>query len=219
MTYLPAEKVILQAVSDAQEIAANALPDALYEIALIDPAKGLAFCGSAEDYLNALAIYENSITAKSEEIEKNLKNEDWDAYTLNVHSLKSTSRSIGAESISEQAKSLEQAGNDRDIETIRQATPRLLESYRSLKEPLHRLLNPDTTAGQDTERRVPISEAEVDEAFATIRELCAMFDDTSIGMVLDTLRKSEIPKSHQDAYEQLCAAYDCFDWDQMSKIT
>ena len=219
VTYLPAEKVILQAVSDAQEIAANALPDALYEIALIDPAKGLAFCGSAEDYLNALAIYENSITAKSEEIEKNLKNEDWDAYTLNVHSLKSTSRSIGAESISEQAKSLEQAGNDRDIETIRQATPRLLESYRSLKEPLHRLLNPDTTAGQDTERRVPISEAEVDEAFATIRELCAMFDDTSIGMVLDTLRKSEIPKSHQDAYEQLCAAYDCFDWDQMSKIT
>ena len=54
---------------------------------------------------------------------------DWAEYAVKVHALKSTSLTIGAELLSEQAKALEQAGKKGDTDYIRQNHPPLLALY------------------------------------------------------------------------------------------
>ena len=57
-----------------------------------------------------------------------------------VHSLKSTSLAVGAQDISELALNLEKAGKDSDMNMINEYLPELLKRYRSIKDPLDRLL-------------------------------------------------------------------------------
>ncbi len=54
---------------------------------------------------------------------------NWADYAVKVHALKSTSLTIGAELLSEQAKALEQAGKKGDTDYIRQNHPPLLALY------------------------------------------------------------------------------------------
>lgn len=110
------------------------LPQVLIDTELMDVAKGIEYCGDAEDYIDALAIYGRSIEAKSAAIEAKLADNDIEAYTITVHSLKSTSLAVGAIKIFEMARELEQAGKDKDIAKIKSDTPKLLEMYRRIKE-------------------------------------------------------------------------------------
>lgn len=55
--------------------------------------------------------------------------ENWPDYAVKVHALKSTSLTIGAEELSEQAKALEQAGKKEDIPYIQENHQKLLEMY------------------------------------------------------------------------------------------
>ena len=112
----------------------NLLPKDILEISLINHIKGIEYCESAEDYLEMLDIYRSSIEAKAQKLEKYLEDMEIKLYTITVHSLKSTSIAIGAETIFEQALKLEHAGKDNDIETIQRDTGKLLKDYRSIKE-------------------------------------------------------------------------------------
>lgn len=142
--YLPDDKVkINNDISDNytdtdeelnEELAA--LPKEIRDIRLLNVVKGIEYCGDAEDYMDALEIYHKSIETKAEQIEADLESMDMSAYTLKVHSLKSTSLAIGAEELSEFAKKLELAGKEGDTDTVKKETPELLKMYRSLKESL-----------------------------------------------------------------------------------
>lgn len=57
-------------------------------------------------------------------------------YRLEVHALKSTSASVGALQISEQAKRLEMAADEKDMEVIRTYHPMLIENIERHKERL-----------------------------------------------------------------------------------
>ena len=212
--YLPPEKVLLSGAEEEQQELSDSpeLPPEVFDIPLLEPEQGLKFCGDAESYLSALAIYENSIQAKAGEIEGNLEKEDWSAYTINVHSLKSTSRSVGAVSISELAKMLEKAGNERDTETIRRETPRLLEMYRNIKEPLAKLLGKGEADGAAADLPL-LPESEFADAMESIRELAGVFDYESVCMVMEMLSQYAIPEVHRDAYEKLRDGVSRCDWD------
>ena len=116
------------------------LPIQLSEIEMIDTNLGLFLCGDIEDYLEALSIFNDSIETKSNKIEEALAARDIETYTTLVHSLKSSSRTIGAVDISNLAKALEKAGKDKDIETIISETPNLLAMYRDLGNPLSSII-------------------------------------------------------------------------------
>ena len=70
----------------------------------MDIQTGLDHCGEAEDYLDALAIYKKAVSKKASIICANLESRDFESFTLNVHSLKSTSLAIGAQELFERAK-------------------------------------------------------------------------------------------------------------------
>lgn len=69
---------------------------------------------------------------KEKEIQTLYDAENWKDYAIKVHALKSTSLTIGAERLSEYAKSLELAGKKGDVEYIRQNHSGLLSMYEEV---------------------------------------------------------------------------------------
>ena len=78
---------------------------------LIDEEEAVKNCGSREVFDNALKLFAESAMDKADEIERYLREEDWENYTIKVHALKSSARLIGAMPLSEAAKHQEALGN------------------------------------------------------------------------------------------------------------
>ena len=145
--YLPADAVNLQERAGKEEEAehrneeVDKLPEALKNLGILDIQAGLDYCGDAEDYLYALETYEKSVDEKADIISTNLESGDFESFTLNVHSLKSTSLAIGARELFQRAKDLEAAGKEEDAEVCRRDLPELISLYKELGESLKRILD------------------------------------------------------------------------------
>jgi len=75
----------------------------------IDIKKGIANCGGEEDFYRSILLeYLDSSAEKKDKLEKFLKEGDMESYGIQVHSLKSTSATIGAMTLSAKALELEQ---------------------------------------------------------------------------------------------------------------
>ncbi len=160
--YLPADSVILcdGEVPEEEDDELGKLPRSIFDHPQLDPAKGIEYCGDADDYLFALETYAISIDTKAIQIEDDLKNGNYDSYTLNVHSLKSTSGAIGATGLSEKAKELEQAAKAGDIDTLKRDTPVLLGEYRQLKDILRDIVHSSEHTNKPPHTSVSVVEAE-----------------------------------------------------------
>ena len=78
---------------------------------LLDFDKGLAYVGgNVEAYREILGLFAQKSKEKIRQIDALYKSKDLKDYVIEVHALKSTSQSIGAEKLSELAKELEAAG-------------------------------------------------------------------------------------------------------------
>ena len=94
---------------------------------------GLNYCYGAEDfYTEMLQMYYDQSAEKRAEIIALYESEDWAGYAIKVHALKSTSLTIGAERLSEQAKALELAGKSGDAAYIRENHQTMLQSYETV---------------------------------------------------------------------------------------
>ena len=78
----------------------------------IDPEIGLEYTDGIEElYLKTLATYCRAKEEKQQNLEKAFEEENWTDYTTLIHSVKSTSLTIGCVELSNEAKALELAGN------------------------------------------------------------------------------------------------------------
>lgn len=110
-------------------------PFAALEAAGIDVQLGLDYCcGDDAFYRDMLRMFSSQREQKSREIAALYDEADWVEYAVKVHALKSTSLTIGAKELSEQARLLEQAGKDEDIEYLRANQPRLMALYQAVCE-------------------------------------------------------------------------------------
>ncbi len=125
----PLETPVAEILEEYAEI-----PEVLINSKLINPKDGIEYCGDLEEYIFAINIYKNSIEEKAKLLEKNFSEKDMAAFTLNSHSLKSTSMAIGSSNIFERARALEEAGKEENYDYIYKVLPGFLRDYRSLKE-------------------------------------------------------------------------------------
>ncbi|SDI18990.1 hypothetical protein SAMN05421493_10974 [Pseudobutyrivibrio sp. 49] len=70
---------------------------------------------------------------KCDMVEAYLARKDVHNYTIQVHSLKTTCRMIGAMELGEEFFTLEKLGKDNNLEQIEKLTPDVLKSFRALK--------------------------------------------------------------------------------------
>lgn len=79
----------------------------------IDTDTGIKYCGDSEEvYREVLQEFCEEINEERGAIDAVFAAEDWKEYTIRIHGLKSSALSVGAKKLSEEAASLERAGNE-----------------------------------------------------------------------------------------------------------
>lgn len=107
----------------------------------IDMAEGLACCADdPEFYEEMLGEYAAEGPARAEELQRFYEAADWADYAIRAHSVKSTSRMIGADAFAERARILETAAKAGDAAAVRAAHDAFLRDYRALQRGIREAL-------------------------------------------------------------------------------
>jgi len=103
----------------------------------IDPETGLRYCqGDEVLYQSVLTDFLQAARQKMHDLCLYYCSGDWKNYGIQIHSLKSSSKMIGANELSEMAAMLEEASGHEDMQTLRLVHPKMMETYRVLAEVL-----------------------------------------------------------------------------------
>ena len=164
LRYLPGDKIIADSMapdSAAKAAPVNAAEDAyavLRPVGII-PEVGLQYCRMDRNlYLSLLYEYANNADGKAQEIRKYYDEKDWGNYSIRVHSLKSSSKMIGATALSEMAAKLEKAADEGRQSEIAYNHEVMLEHFADTVGAI-RELESLTSEGQDL---APIDSGEDD---------------------------------------------------------
>lgn len=136
MKYLPDEKVELI----SEEITETSEEDESVEEAFavlrsvgVEPRAGLKYCQDDVFFYKALlAEYAYGELEKAHNLQKSYEAENWHDYSIYVHSLKSSSKMVGASALSVHAAKLEAAANVSDTGTIYAEHDQMMEEYEVL---------------------------------------------------------------------------------------
>jgi len=97
----------------------------------LNTAVGLEYCADDEEiYVEVLEGYVEE--DRREELNSLLAAENWPDYRVVVHSVKSTSLTIGAEELSEKAKALEFAAADGDASFVKANHQEMIDMYTDI---------------------------------------------------------------------------------------
>ncbi len=224
--YLPEEKI--QRMEDEPvtdngserpaEMAAGdrqGLPGFLMEIDELDVGAGIANCGSVEDYITVLKTYADMIEEHAAQIETYWQAGDLRNAMVKIHAMKSTSRIIGAAAIGDLAQELEQAGKDGNAEKVADHIDELLARCRGLGGQLAPLIDPPEE-GED--EHPLISEEELREAYALMREAYDAFQIENIDELAASLRDYRIPDAEKARVKDILDAVSSFEYDRLPDI-
>lgn len=83
-------------------------------------------------HLVIVTDYANSVEEKCESLQSFKDKKDWENYRILVHSIKSTSKTIGADEVSAKAKQLEDASKTEDVGYIEENHDSFIKEYKDL---------------------------------------------------------------------------------------
>ena len=134
---LPPELIEEGVLPEKNAVGATQTMGSLSEI--LDTATGLGYCMNDKSfYREMLAEYvEND---RSADLENFLANGNLDNYRITIHSLKSTSLTIGAVALSESAKALETACKEGNVDYVRSQHAKCMADYKLILEKLSNYL-------------------------------------------------------------------------------
>ena len=136
----------------------------------------LQYCrGNREFYEEVLVKFANDAERKIMDIEDSYKKEDIKNYQIMVHALKSSSKMIGADTLSGMAKDAEDAAKNQDVSYIRENHAGLIDKYRETVQGILDVLCP---AEADSAEENPAAGTEVskDELLRQLSELKESLD-------------------------------------------
>lgn len=102
---------------------------------MLDTATGLAYCMNDQNFYNEmLDEYVNG--DKTDELVEYFEKQDFEYYRITVHAVKSTSLTIGANKVSADAKALEMACKENDLDYVKANHQAFIEEYSKLIQAL-----------------------------------------------------------------------------------
>ena len=105
----------------------------------LDVKTGLTYCMNEEDFYIEM-LQEFLQADKASQLKHFLAEEDWDNYRTTVHALKSASLTIGAAHLSGEAKALEMAAKEGNMDYIRSHHDGVMDEYKELTDHLKEIL-------------------------------------------------------------------------------
>lgn len=183
----------------------------------IDTAKGIELLGGVKDvYYSVLNTYYTEGVHKLKEIPEELENQNYSLYTTNVHALKSSSASIGADGISGLFKELEMAGKSGDYDFLLQNTESTLRFFEQILAKVKEILIDNQCFDEQSENADAASEGEeINLDLETVQELKAALASVNlkrceelIGSMIQNNYGSEYNKQIREIHNK----YEHFDY-------
>ena len=201
--------------------------EVLKDIEGISVSEGLEYCGTPAAFIKFINTFYNSIEKKAAELAEAFRNEDYSLYGMKAHSLKSTSRFIGASELSAFALKMEEAGEIMDSSYIKENHERFLAFYRSYLEKLSALDTADDKYSGSCHNREDISGGaqkeiipaeELKDAYRSLSDCISMMDYDGVEFILAELKKYKIPDKDGETLAKLNKLLMTMEWDEMQKL-
>ncbi len=187
----------------------------------IDVKLGLSYVGNSTDtYLSILDSYVNKGREKIHQIQNMFETEDWKNYIIEVHALKSSSLSIGAKALSEEAKKLELSGKANDFGYIKKNHQNAMELYATVLEQGDLILMANVEDEKESVvETVSLDEGKIRELVLSMKEAIDSFDD-DLAKEISKSAKGGVFKDTQvgKMFGEIGAAASDFDYDRASQL-
>ncbi|MCR5591201.1 MAG: response regulator [Lachnospiraceae bacterium] len=172
--------------------------------------------GGISNFIYSLEMFLDTIEDNSKVIKDAYDSENIRLYTIKVHALKTSARIVGAMALSQLAEKLEEAGNHEDMEFIYANTDKLLSEYHEFTEKLERLKakeEADDEAGKE-----PISEEELEDAYAALLETVPQMDYDAVEMIIQQVQSYALPTEDYEKMKKLMALLKKYEWEKMEEL-
>ena len=214
--WLPDDKILSNRNAEdetykEETVSDSAVGSPAWKMEGIDVAVGMKYSGDDENlYREVLSDYMDTIEEKADIIEKAVEEGDLETYTIEVHSLKSISKSIGALELSELAKDLEANGKNNEWGPIIARTPVLISMYRNLYDvilPYH------TKVDQEEQSKEPVDDVKLMELLEQLLESVNTYDSIQGEEIIEELSKYDLADSWEHYMTEVSDAMNHFDYD------
>jgi CheY-like chemotaxis protein len=161
-----------------------------FEIEGVDVNRGILLSGgSAEQYLDTLALFCKDAQEKIAEINNCLEARDLALYTIHVHALKSASANIGAIELSKAAFTLEKAGQRGDLLYIKNNCTPFLLTLDQLLNYIGSLLSSNESGADNFDKAL------FRKKLNTLKNALNDMDGDSINEAIESLLRSSYPNN------------------------
>ena len=202
-----------EAVDDDEDNLCNMLR----RIENVDYDKAMTLCGKSEDILlSVIEVYVKSYSQIKERIDSTYAKEDLKNYAIEVHGVKSSSRSIGNDALGEMAYRLEIEAKDGNIAYVKENHSEFAMKYEQfvgkLKEIVDKL---------KTEEKIEKVKFSKEEMLSMINECISLYDEfetTKAEEVLKKLQCAECDENIMNLINDAIDSAELFDFDEVTKI-
>ena len=212
--WLPEAKIVPISAEEAEKAAEEKKllqPDIVIDG--LDTKTAIDRLGSIDLFMTVMKEYYSAIDKKTEVIRKHYEAGSIHDYTVEVHSLKSTSRQIGAMELADLAADLEKAGNEGNVALIKEKTDTMLEMYQKMKD----ILKPHVPE-EEKKELVAATKDDISPLLDQLSEALECFDTLAIDDVVKQLSAFSFPDNWQECFDQLRDAAEISDIDTIAAI-
>ncbi|MCR5310162.1 MAG: response regulator [Lachnospiraceae bacterium] len=215
MKHLPKEIMHEPTANDAVVSEETLSEDMLWleDVEGIDVSEGIKNSGGASSFMYSLNMFLDTLSENYKTIEDAYNSGDIRLYTVKVHALKSSARIIGATEFSAFCQSLEDAGNNKDMDYINANTAKLLSEYKGFGEKLKGIKKEES----DDSGKPPVPGDMLSDAYVALKEFVPMMDYDAVEMVLSQLKEYRLPDADKEKLSSLESLLKVFDWEAMEK--
>lgn len=175
---------------------------------------GIKNSGSVEAYLGVLKIFYEALDERADELNRLFEEEDYKDYTIKVHALKSSARIIGATEFGDKAQKLETAGKIGDSEYIKDHHIGFIEEYRTYKN----IIEPCLISDEDESGKPQASEAQIKEAFKSLRKAAEEMNCTALEEVFEDMRAYTVPTDYLSLWKKLNYASNQYEYSEVLSL-
>lgn len=206
--FLPPEKIEIQITDKKKDDSQKAKTEDINYIkgvlSGVEIEKGISNCGEdVSDYLKVLKIAYDYGEKQLEELERMQKQQDYENYTIKIHSMKSTTMNMGAVELSNMAKAQEMAGREGNYSYIDEHMKPFLAEYRILLGKIEEVLRHYDMIEEASQEMECLEEEMVLRILQSIYQSVDNFDFSKVFEILEEVKKYKIPKEYQKVFEQI----------------
>ncbi len=180
----------------------------------------LANCGSFEVLKDTAITFYKTIDERVMKIRYYYEDNDLNNYTIQVHSLKSSARIVGAVSLSAKAEYLEKCGKEGNVDAIRSDTEDLLREYLRIKDVMNKVIFSYIEEEQKDERnhKEPVRKEIITSFIGNVRQAAENFDFDACLDNISLLREYKLTKDLEDKLNRLQGAAENLEEEDVKEI-